>query len=152
MCKKLLHAGLVSLNGKGILLLGASRSGKSDTILRLIEEKNALLVADDVVEVSTENSCLIGKAPANLYGLLEISGVGIVKYEALADSGINLVVRLKQNAEEISRLPNVAYENILGLEIPAIDLYAKEASSVHKIVAALQNKRIEETDIFLDKE
>lgn len=50
-----IHATLVSLNGKGILLTGKSGSGKSDLALRMIMEYQAQLVADDRVDLVLKN-------------------------------------------------------------------------------------------------
>lgn len=132
-----IHASLMSVDGKGVLLTGKSGSGKSDLLLRFIAGKNAVLVADDVVELQSYQGEIIGRAPLNLRGLLEVRGVGIVRCEYLSESRINLVVRLVQNADEIVRLPKIAHEMILGVEIPAIDLYAKEVSAPEKIMVKL---------------
>ena len=59
--RTIIHATLVSLQNKGILLKGKSGSGKSDLALRLIENKGAILVADDMVELNIDNNRLIGK-------------------------------------------------------------------------------------------
>lgn len=132
-----IHASLMSINGKGVLLTGKSGSGKSDLLLRFIAGKNAVLVADDVVELRNLQGKITGRAPANLRGLLEVRGVGIARCEYFSESKISLVVRLVQNAAEISRLPKIAHEIILGVEIPAIDLYAKEVSAPEKIMVKL---------------
>jgi len=58
-----LHASCVSIDGKGILLLGPSGSGKSDLSLRLIDG-GATLVADDRVDVSIFPSPLVGEGGA----------------------------------------------------------------------------------------
>ena len=82
----MLHATLVQLEQKGILLLGKSGAGKSDLALRLIENKGAVLVADDVVVLQTENGHLYGQAAENLRGMLEVRGIGIVPYPVLEKS------------------------------------------------------------------
>lgn len=138
MSDNLLHATLVNWQGYGILLQGKSGSGKSDVALCLIENKTARLVADDVVSVTLENGQVIGEAPANIQGLLEVRGVGIIHCEYLAKSRIDMVVNLVQNREEIERVPHNKQESILGIEIPAIDLYAMETSVVDKIVVKLR--------------
>jgi serine kinase of HPr protein (carbohydrate metabolism regulator) len=136
--RKLIHATLVQLQGKGILLTGKSGSGKSDLALRLIENKGAKLIADDMVEICEQNGKIIGCVPQNLSGLLEVRGVGIVKYPYLESSAVDMFVALQDTPEKVDRMPIIAKEVILGLEINKIDLYAKENSAPEKIVAALR--------------
>lgn len=140
--KTCLHATLVKLQSKGILLTGKSGSGKSDLALRLIENKAAELVADDVVEVCRQGDFLYGSAADNLRGMLEVRGVGIVTYPYLKQTPIDLVVHLVDEATAVERLPVAHNELILGLEIKQIDLYAKENSAPDKIVAALRHSDI----------
>ena len=71
-------------------------------------------------------------------GLLEVRGVGIVKYPCLENSQIDMVVCLKDKPEDVERMPIIAKDIILGLEINKIDLYAKENSAPEKIAAALR--------------
>jgi serine kinase of HPr protein (carbohydrate metabolism regulator) len=134
----LLHASLVEISGVGVLITGKSGSGKSDLALRLIENKQAKLVADDVVCVEKTNNQLWGKAPQNIAGMLEVRGVGIVEYPYLERANIQLSVRLVEQIEEIERMPKVNNDLILGLEIKQIALYAKENSAPDKIMAALR--------------
>ncbi|MBQ4400044.1 MAG: HPr kinase/phosphatase C-terminal domain-containing protein [Alphaproteobacteria bacterium] len=136
--RKIIHATLVQMDGKGILLTGKSGSGKSDLALRLIENKAAKLVADDMVEIFERNSKILGNAPKNMRGLLEVRGVGIVKYPCLKNAQIDMVVNLKDKPEDVERMPIIAKDIILGLEINKIDLYAKENSAPEKIAAALR--------------
>ena len=132
------HATLVILNGKGVLLSGRSGSGKSDLALRLIENKGAELVADDVVELNVRNGKLIGNAPDNLAGLLEVRGVGVVNYPYKKENTVDMFVALQNNSENVERMPIMQEEVILGLAINKIDLYAKENSAPDKVVAALR--------------
>ena len=120
------------------MLKGKSGSGKSDLALRLIENRAAKLVADDMVEIFEQNGKILGNAPKNLSGLLEVRGVGIGKYPCLENAQIDMVVCLKDKPEDVERMPIIAKDIILGLEINKIDLYAKENSAPEKIAAALR--------------
>ena len=132
-----IHATLVDIEGKGILIKGKSQSGKSDLALRLISRFNAELVADDIVNLSAKDNKLIGSAPENLAGMLEVRGVGIIKYSYLQQSPIVLIINLLDDITEMERMPKICEEYILGLEIPQIDLYAREDSAPDKVIAAL---------------
>lgn len=133
----IIHATLVSIDGYGVLLQGRSGSGKSDLALRLIENKKAVLVADDEVIISIRNGKIVGKAPENLKGLLEIRGVGIRKYPSKQEEIVNYVIQLKDDPSMIERMPKNNAEIIFGVEIQRFDLYAKESSASDKIMAIL---------------
>lgn len=91
---QIIHATLVDFNGKGILLRGKSKSGKSDLALRLIARKGAKLVADDMVILRSEKGYVIGQAPENLRGLLEVRGIGIIRLPYVTESRIYLLADL----------------------------------------------------------
>ena len=135
---QLLHATAVVIGQYGVLLTGKSGNGKSDLALRLIENKNAVLVADDVVRVVKSGGKIYAQAVENIAGLLEVRGVGLIKYPHAETAEINLCVRLVENAADIERLPEKRTGDILGLEIAQIDLYAKENSAPEKVMAAIR--------------
>ena len=132
------HATLIKINNYGVLLRGKSGSGKSDLALRLIENKQAILVADDAVILAYTNDQVIGKAAENIAGLLEVRGIGLMKYPYCGEAPVNLLINLQTDIKDIERIPEIRKEKILGLEIPQIDLYAMESSAPDKIVAALR--------------
>lgn len=138
-----MHASLVLWKNKGILFKGKSGSGKSELTLKFIENKNAVLVADDVVALETRNNMLFGSAPLNIRGLLEIRNVGISRYEFEKEAEINLVVNLVQSKENLERLPKNKCENILGVEIPTIDLYAEDTTILEKIIVKLRDNLLQ---------
>lgn len=91
----------------GILLLGESGAGKSDTALRLMG-LGARLVSDDRTELFIEDGRLAARAPKTLEGLLEIRGVGIVELPHLPRARVDLAIELVAPAE-VPRLPEPAW-------------------------------------------
>jgi len=89
-----IHASLVSLQNKGILLLGKSGIGKSDLALRLIKGQGAVLVADDRTDIYVEQNVVKGSCPDNIKGLLEVRGVGIIKMQTIPHVQINWLLNL----------------------------------------------------------
>jgi len=130
-----LHASCVSIDGKGVLLLGASGSGKSDLALRLIDG-GAQLVADDRVDVLRQDETLIASAPENLRGMLEVRGVGIVRLPYSAQISLSLAVRLVDR-DEVERLPEPKVWDCLGVQLPVLSLHAFDVSAPAKIRIAL---------------
>lgn len=134
-----MHASFVLWRNKGILFSGKSGSGKSELALKFIENKNAVLVADDVVELKVRQNKLWGSSPQNIRGLLEIRNVGISRYEYAEEAAVSLLVNLLPAKENLERLPKNKTENILGVEIPAIDLYAEDTTILEKIIVKLRD-------------
>lgn len=134
-----MHASFVLWRNKGILFRGKSGSGKSELALKFIENKNAVLVADDVVELKVRQNKLWGSSPQNIRGLLEIRNVGISRYEYAKEATVSLLVNLLPAKENLERLPKNKTENILGVEIPAIDLYAEDTTILEKIIVKLRD-------------
>lgn len=99
---QLLHASCVAVDGRGMLILGPSGSGKSALALQLMA-LGAVLVADDRTEVRLENATLIARCPPTIHGLIEARGVGILRAPALAETTLALAVDLGQT--ETDRLP-----------------------------------------------
>lgn len=132
----LLHATAVAIDGRAVLLRGASGSGKSDLALRLIDA-GARLVADDQSELCREGDSIIVRAPATIAGLIEVRGIGIMRLEALAEAPVALIVDLVAS-EEIERLPARLSEAVLGLTLPLIRVTPFDASAAAKLRLALR--------------
>lgn len=138
-----IHASLIDVNGKGVLIRGKSGSGKSDLALRFIYEGKAKLVADDRVDVWVEDGVVKGKAPKELYGMLEIRGVGISVFDdIIKETTIDLVIDLVDSLDRVERMPEKEILDILGVKIPKIDMFAFECSTIYKIIQKISGKII----------
>ena len=132
--KTQIHASCVELAGTGVLLRGASGSGKSDLALRLIEA-GARLVADDRTDLVVEGDRLVASAPAPISGKLEIRGVGVVTMANVTRSPIGLAVDLVATGD-IERLPEARQCSYLGIDVPLIALAPFECSAPAKLRVA----------------
>lgn len=143
----LIHATCIAIDGKGVLLLGKSGSGKSDLALRLIDEPgcgtgekalHAQLVADDQVCLTQDGAQVLAQAPEALAGKLEMRGIGIVAAPYAGPVTVELVVEL-MDAEEIERMPDESQlqQNLLGIAMPRIMLDPNKPSSPARVRAAL---------------
>ena len=136
---KNIHATCVCWQNKGVLLLGKSGGGKSDLALRLIENKNAILVADDRVDLFTDGKTVSASAPKVLQRLMEVRGIGIIKKEFMAKTTIDLVVELAENPVDIERMPpEERFWEISGQKIPFFSVYPFECSAPDKVVIKLK--------------
>ncbi len=130
---RLLHASCVRINGKGVLLMGASGAGKSDLALRLMD-RGATLVGDDYLEVQVRDGQLVAQVPDRISGKLEVRGIGLCRFPFINSATIELIVRL---GEEVARFPQQVVEVLDGISIPLLHLNAYEASAPLKVELAL---------------
>ncbi|MCM1323148.1 MAG: HPr kinase/phosphatase C-terminal domain-containing protein [Acetobacter sp.] len=132
-----IHATLISFQNHGILFIGESGAGKSDIALRMIMDKNALLVADDRVNLECLDDKLYGSVPQNIEGLLEIRNVGIGKFPFKQQEKIDLCIELCADKTGLNRLPEEETVVFLGVSITKLKLYPFDCSILCKIIAKL---------------
>jgi serine kinase of HPr protein (carbohydrate metabolism regulator) len=130
-----LHASCVQLDGRGIVLLGASGAGKSDLALRLIDA-GAILVADDQLLVENGAAGPVGRPADALAGLLEVRGVGILRLTYCRISPLGLVVEL-DSSKPVTRMPMPATYDLLGTELRLLHLDPRSPSAVAKLRIAM---------------
>lgn len=132
----LLHGSCVALSKTGILLLAPPGGGKSDLALRLIG-RGARLVADDQVRLSTEGGALHAEPPEALEGRLEVRGLGLLAGLDWAPARLGLVVDLVP-ADGVTRLPDPARWEALGVGLPRLALDGRQASAPDVLLAAIE--------------
>ncbi|MDR1532664.1 MAG: HPr(Ser) kinase/phosphatase [Clostridiales bacterium] len=97
-----IHGVLVDVYGEGILILGESGIGKSETALELVKRGHRL-VADDAVEIKrVSNQTLIGSCPELIRYFIELRGIGIIDVRKMfgvqaikVTQSIDLVIKLE---------------------------------------------------------
>ena len=122
------HATSLVLGSFGILLCGASGSGKSSLALTLIERAHqsgrvGMLISDDQTIISTENGNLIASAPHAIAGAVEIRGAGLFEVPYQPQAEINLLVELLA-ADKAPRYPTDEKRELAGLMLPVLTLPA----------------------------
>jgi HPr kinase/phosphorylase len=152
--RKSIHGVLVEVYGLGILILGKSGVGKSETALELIERGHRL-VADDVVEMHCiDGNILMGEGANKIIGHhVEIRGLGIINIthlfgvRAIRDrKQIQLVVELAEwdSSAKYDRLgTEEEYQEILGVNIPKHRIPVKPGRNIPSILeVAAMNERL----------
>jgi HPr kinase/phosphorylase len=147
------HGVFVEVYGEGILILGESGVGKSETALELVKRGHRL-VADDLVEIrKVSDKTLVGTAPDIIRHFIEIRGIGILDVKNLYGVGsvkmtenINLVLSLEfwDNKKNYDRLGLVdEYTEILGIMIPSLNIPVRPGRNLAIIaeVAAMNNRQ-----------
>ncbi len=148
-----IHGVLVEVYGQGILILGNSGIGKSETAIELIKRGHRL-IADDAVEIKRVSSItLLGSAPSIIRHFIELRGIGVVDVRMLFGVGsvkevekIDMVIELEHWVE------NKAYDRlgmdqetteILGLSIPKLTVPVRPGRNLAVVieVAAMNQKQ-----------
>ncbi len=147
------HGVLVEVYGEGILLLGDSGVGKSETAIELLKRGHRL-IADDAVEIrKVSATTLVGRAPEIIRHYVELRGIGIVDVRRLFGMGsvkdtekINLVINLEpwQDGKMYDRLGlDEETTDILGVNVPSIVLPVCPGRNLSVVieVAAMNNRQ-----------
>jgi HPr kinase/phosphorylase len=147
------HGCLVEIYGEGILLLGNSGIGKSETTIELIKRGHRL-IADDAVEIKrVSDKTLVGSAPELIKHYVELRGIGIVDVRRLFGMGavketekINLVIQL-ENWIEGKMYDRLGMDeetiDILGIKVPCITVPVRPGRNLAIIleIAAMNNRQ-----------
>ena len=147
------HGVLVEVYGEGVLILGDSGIGKSETAIELIKRGHRL-IADDAVEISrVSDKTLVGRAPQIIRYYMELRGIGIVNARRLYGIGsvkntekINMVIQLEiwdQNKVYDRMGLDSEYTEILGNKVPSMTIPVKPGRNLAVIieVAAMNNRQ-----------
>ena len=147
------HGVLVEVYGEGVLLLGDSGVGKSETAIELIKRGHRL-IADDAVEIKRVSATtLVGSAPEIIRHYIELRGIGIVDVRRLFGMGavknterIDLVVNLEPwvQGKMYDRLGlDSETVDILGIDVPSITIPVKPGRNMAIVleVAAMNHRQ-----------
>jgi HPr kinase/phosphorylase len=147
------HGVLMEVYGEGVLLIGESGIGKSETAIELLKRGHRL-IADDAVEIrKISGSSLIGTAPDLIRNYIELRGIGIINVAQLFGMGavkveneVNLVVNIVPwNTHEVyDRLGlEDQYTEILGVKVPINTIPVTPGRNLAVIleVAAMNNRQ-----------
>ena len=147
------HGVLVEVYGEGLLLVGESGVGKSETAVELLKRGHRL-IADDAVEIrKISGNMLIGTAPKLIRNYVELRGIGIINVAKLfgmgavkAENEINLVVNVvpwnQQTVYDRLGLED-QFTEILGVQIPMNTIPVTPGRNLAVIleVAAMNNRQ-----------
>ncbi len=146
------HGVLMEIYGEGVLLLGESGVGKSETAIELVKRGHRL-IADDAVEIKRiAGGRLMGTAPELIRHYIELRGIGVVdvcrlfgmsaiKTEQEIDMVINLEV-WNDNAVYDRLGLDELYTSVLDVKLPSLTIPVKPGRNLSIIieVAAMNNR------------
>ncbi len=147
------HGVLVEVHGEGVLILGDSGVGKSETAIELVKRGHRF-VADDAVEIKkVSDKTLVGTAPEMIRYFIEIRGIGIVDVRRLFGMGavketekIDMIINFEpwEEGKAYDRLGLTdETTNILGIDIPSVTIPVRPGRNLAVIVeiAATNNRQ-----------
>ncbi len=147
------HGVLVEVYGEGILLLGDSGVGKSETAIELVKRGHRL-IADDAVEIKKVSAItLVGSAPQLIRHYIELRGIGIVDVRRIFGMGsvkdsekIDLIINFENwvQGKMYDRFGlDTEYTDILGIKIPSITVPVKPGRNLAVIIeiAAMNHRQ-----------
>lgn len=146
------HGVLVEVYGEGVLLVGESGVGKSETAIELVKRGHRL-IADDAVEIRrSPNGGLVGSAPELIRHYIELRGIGVVDVRRLFgmsavkfDSAIDVMIQIEtwQDGKLYDRLgADEHFTSLLDVSIPTLTIPVKPGRNLAVIieVAAMNNR------------
>ncbi len=147
------HGVLMEVYGEGLLIIGESGMGKSETAIELLKRGHRL-IADDAVEIrKISDNTLVGTAPELIRNYVELRGIGIVDVAKLfgvgavkAENEVNLVVNVVPwgQQKDYDRLGlDDQYMDILGIQVPMNTIPVTPGRNLAVIleVAAMNNRQ-----------
>ncbi len=147
------HGVLVEVYGEGVLILGDSGVGKSETAIELVKRGHRL-IADDAVEIKrVSKKALVGSAPEILRHYVELRGIGIVDVKRLYGMSavketekLDLVINLESwvQGKMYDRLGlDEQRMNILGIDLPSLTIPVRPGRNLAIIleIAAMNNRQ-----------
>lgn len=142
--RKSMHGVLVEIYGMGVMIVGSSGVGKSETALDLVKRGHRL-IADDRVDIyQKDEKTVVGEAPKILKHLMEIRGIGIIDVMNLFGAGsvkdsseIQLIIRLdnwdpKKNYDRLGF--NEQTQEIFGVAVPEVTVPVKVGRNLAIII------------------
>ncbi|MDD6094187.1 MAG: HPr(Ser) kinase/phosphatase [Clostridia bacterium] len=147
------HGVLVEVYGEGILIVGDSGVGKSETAIELIKRGHRF-IADDAVELRRVSAkTIVGTSPELIRHYIELRGIGIVDVRRLFGMGavketekVDLVVQFEpwEAGKMYERLGmDESYTEIMGIKIPCLTVPVKPGRNLAVIleIAAMNNRQ-----------
>lgn len=148
-----LHGVLIEIYGEGVLLLGDSGVGKSETAIELVKRGHRL-IADDAVEIKrVSDKTLVGTAPEVIRHFIELRGIGIVDVRRIFGIGaikmtekVELVINLEpwEDGKQYDRLGmDSQTTSILDIAVPSLTIPVKPGRNLAVIieVAAMNDRQ-----------
>lgn len=105
------------MNGRAVVILGASGSGKSSLAVELIGQ-GATLISDDQTILTRSGDDVLASCPDVIQGQIEVRHLGLLRCDTVSDVPVGVVVDLDQT--ETQRLPANRTIDLAGIDLPLL--------------------------------
>jgi HPr kinase/phosphorylase len=148
--REVVHGVLVQVHNLGVLLVGHSGIGKSETALELVQRGHRL-VADDVVDLSRAGPVLLGQGREGMSHYLEVRGLGVLhaadlfgQAAVLEKTALHLVVELSDwRDDQVTRTGlDDLFWSALGVEVPLVRLPVRPGRNIALLVEVAARNQI----------
>ncbi len=160
-----IHGVLLTINGTGVMIKGASGIGKSEVALELIKKGHSLIADDAIILKKLDDDELIGEAPDLLKNRMEIRGIGIINIQqhfgiasVAPQCNLDVVVEIVPAGDQVDRLGNDwKHETYLGVDVRKTVLPVSGGRSIANLIEiAVSNYQLkfeynlDETEQFIN--
>ncbi len=147
------HGVFVEVYGEGILILGESGIGKSETAIELVKRGHRLIADDAVLLKRVSDRSIVGSAPDVIRHYIELRGIGIVDVRRIFGMGavketekVDLCIQFEpwDSEKQYERFGlETDYTDILGLKIPCTTIPVRPGRNLAVIIeiAAMNNRQ-----------
>ena len=147
------HGVFVEVYGEGILILGESGIGKSETAIELVKRGHRLIADDAVLLKRVSDRSIVGSAPDVIRHYIELRGIGIVDVRRIFGMGavketekVDLCIQFEpwDSEKQYERFGlETQTTEILGLQIPSITIPVRPGRNLAVIIeiAAMNNRQ-----------
>lgn len=134
------HCSVLEIGGTGILIDGASGSGKTSLVFGLVERSEvngyeAHFVCDDQALLRQDGESLIAEAPSTIAGKIELRGFGILDISHKPSAAIDVVFRLVKE-DEVERMPSPEIVQLQSVTLPLVKIPMQHEARSARIVMA----------------
>jgi len=105
------------MNGRAVVIMGASGSGKSSLAVELIGQ-GATLISDDQTILTRSGDDVLASCPDVIQGQIEVRHLGLLRCDTVSDVPVGVVVDLDQT--ETQRLPANRTIDLAGIDLPLL--------------------------------
>ncbi len=151
--RETIHGVLMEVYGEGMLIIGDSGVGKSETALGLLKQGHRL-IADDAVELlRTDSFRLEGRSPALIQHFMELRGIGVINVPSVFGVG---AIKMSCTVDLVAKMEpwddNTHYDRLgldtrtteyLGVSVPLVTIPVRAGRNLAAILelAALTNRQ-----------
>ncbi|MBR6730630.1 MAG: serine kinase [Alphaproteobacteria bacterium] len=131
------NATSVSIDGIGLLIEGAPKTGKSSLALSLIDE-GAKLISDDLTFLSLKNNKLYALPQKKMTGQLFIRELGFLKIDRVQEEPIEVKALIGLSLKEDDFLNGEKKKNLFGVEVKVFNFLSSDYALTKKIKAVIK--------------